>query len=135
MKSRTSLTSPARKPLLITPGHGRQYAVDGATAVFIADGAETDSRYSVSEWTYQPGTGGPGAHAHGGLDHVFYVIEGALSVFVDGEWLDAPQGSYVVVTGGTDHDFANRGQVVTRFINFDVPGGFESGVKRFVRVG
>jgi len=101
------------------------------TAAFIADEAETDGRYSVSEWLFEPGTRGPGAHGHGGLDHIFYVIEGTLSVFVNGAWLDAHEGTYVVVTGGTRHDFENRGSAVTRFINFDVPGGFESAVKTF----
>ena len=131
MNSKSNSNNPQRKPAIVGPGQGRKYALGQATAVFIADGDEIDSRFSISEWTYMPGTGGPGAHAHRGLDHAFYIIEGTLSVFVDGEWLDAPQGSYVVIPGGTHHDFKNRGDVLTRFLNFDVPGGFESALRKF----
>jgi hypothetical protein len=42
-------------------------------AVFMADNAETDSHYSISEWWLEPNTKGPGVHAHP-EDHVFYVI-------------------------------------------------------------
>lgn len=121
----------ARPPLIVTRGQGRRYSLGQMGAVFIADGAETDRRYSISEWTFEAGAQGPGPHAHNGVDHVFYVIEGTLSVFIEGAWSEAPPGSYVVVTGGTRHDFANRGDAVTRFINIDVPGGFESAVQSF----
>jgi hypothetical protein len=33
-------------------------------AVFKADGAETEDRYSVSEWWMEPRNSGPGAHHH-----------------------------------------------------------------------
>jgi mannose-6-phosphate isomerase-like protein (cupin superfamily) len=39
---------------------------------------------------------------------VFYVIEGTMSFLVDGRWLDAPKGSFVLVPGGVTHDFENR---------------------------
>ena len=45
-------------------------------AVFKADGAETDDRYSVSEWWMEPRNAGPGAHHHEANDEVFYVLEG-----------------------------------------------------------
>ena len=47
-------------------------------AVFKADTAETDSRYSVSEWWLEPNTVGPGTHAHP-EDHLFYVTARADS--------------------------------------------------------
>ena len=73
-------------------------------AIFKADGVETADRYSVSEWWLEPHTQGPGAHSHP-EDDVFYVIEGVMSFFVDGKWLDAPKGSFVLVPAGVTHDF------------------------------
>ncbi|MPZ42423.1 MAG: cupin domain-containing protein [Betaproteobacteria bacterium] len=93
-------------------------------AVFKADGEETASRYSISEWWLEPHTKGPGPHSHA-EDDVFYVIEGTMSVSVDGEWSDAPKGSFVLVPGGVTHDFENRGGARAGVLNFSVPGGFE----------
>jgi len=62
------------------------------SAVFKADGPETESRYSVSEWWLEPCTQGPGAHSHA-EDDLFYVIEGTMSVLVGEEWVEAAKGS------------------------------------------
>lgn len=93
-------------------------------AVFKADEAETDSRYSVSEWWLEPRTQGPGAHSHA-EDDLFYVIEGVMSIRVGDEWLECPRGSFVLVPGGVTHDFENRGSVRAGFLNFSSPGPFE----------
>jgi mannose-6-phosphate isomerase-like protein (cupin superfamily) len=94
-------------------------------ATFVADDAQTASKYSISEWWLESHTQGPGVHAHED-DHVFYVIEGTLSVQIAGEWFDAERGSYVVIPGETPHDFENRGPARCGFITMNVPGGFES---------
>jgi mannose-6-phosphate isomerase-like protein (cupin superfamily) len=93
-------------------------------AVFKADGAETADRYSISEWWLEPHTQGPGAHSHP-EDDVFYVIEGTMSFLVDGNWIDAPRGSFVLVPAGATHDFENRGDVRAGALNLSIPGGFE----------
>jgi len=93
-------------------------------AVFKADGVETANRYAVSEWWLEPHTKGPGHHSHM-EDDLFYVIEGVMSVFVDGRWVDAPKGTFVLIPGGMTHDFENRGDVRAGLLNFQVPGNFE----------
>jgi mannose-6-phosphate isomerase-like protein (cupin superfamily) len=93
-------------------------------AVFKADGVETDSCYSISEWWLEPNTKGPGTHFHP-EDHIFFVIEGTVSLFVDGQWSDAARGTYAIIPGGTPHDFENRGPVRCGFMSLNAPGGFE----------
>jgi mannose-6-phosphate isomerase-like protein (cupin superfamily) len=93
-------------------------------AVFKADDAETAGRYAISEWWLDPHTQGPGPHAHP-EDDVFYVLEGTMSFLVDAQWSDASKGAFVLVPGGTTHDFENRGDVRAGVLNFSVPGGFE----------
>ena len=93
-------------------------------AVFKADGGETQDRYAISEWWLEPHTQGPGPHAHP-EDDVFYVIEGSLSFFVDGQWLDAPKGSFVLVPAGVTHDFENRSEARAGLLNLSIPGNFE----------
>jgi mannose-6-phosphate isomerase-like protein (cupin superfamily) len=78
----------------------------------------------ASEWWLEPYTLGPGAHSHE-EDDVFFVIEGTMSFFVGGAWVDAPKGSLVIAPGGTAHDFENRTGERAGLLNFSVPGDFE----------
>ena len=113
-----------RKAIVLAPGQGRAYPMGRISAVFKADEAETESRYSVSEWWLEPKTQGPGAHAHA-EDDLFYVIEGVMSIRAGEEWFDCGKGSFVLVPGGTPHDFENRGAVRAGLLNFSTPGPFE----------
>ncbi len=113
-----------RKPVILACGQGRAYPMGRISAVFKADGPETASRYSVSEWWLEPHTRGSGAHAHA-EDDLFYVIEGTMSVLVGEEWFEAAKGAFVLVPGGITHDFENRGSVRAGVLNFSVPGPFE----------
>lgn len=67
---------------------------------------------------------GPGTHQHP-EDDVFYVLEGTMSVMVADRWVDAPAGSFVLVPGGTPHDFENRSDARAGMLNVGVPGDFE----------
>ena len=106
------------------PGEGRSYPMGRIAAVFLADGDETDARYSISEWWLEPHTKGPGAHSHE-EDDVFYVIEGTMSILLGDRWVDAPKGSFVLAPGGMTHDFENRTDQRAGVLNVSAPGGFE----------
>ncbi|RYG48368.1 MAG: cupin domain-containing protein, partial [Chitinophagaceae bacterium] len=99
--------------------------------VFKADGVETASRYSVSEWWLEPKTQGPGAHSHD-EDDLFYVIEGTMSVLIGNEWVHATKGSFILIPGGTTHDFENRGSVRAGVLNFSASGAFEPAMPAIV---
>ncbi len=101
------------------------------SAIFKADGPETQLGYSISEWWLEPNTRGPGVHAHPD-DHVFYIIAGTLSLVLAGQWSQVARGSYVLIPGGTAHDFENRGATRMGFISINVPGGFENKMPRIV---
>jgi mannose-6-phosphate isomerase-like protein (cupin superfamily) len=117
-------TKKKREPVVLSPGAGRAYAMGPVEAIFKADGDETRERYSISEWWLEPYTRGPGAHTHE-EDDVFFVLEGTMSFFVGGAWIDAPKGSLVIAPGGTAHDFENRTGERAGALNVSVPGGFE----------
>jgi mannose-6-phosphate isomerase-like protein (cupin superfamily) len=113
-----------RKPIVLRPGGGRPYPMGRISAVFKADGDETSQTYSISEWWLEPHTKGPGPHSHE-EDDIFFVIEGTMSILIDKEWTDAPVGSFVLVPGGTTHDFENRSDARAGVLNF-TNGEFES---------
>jgi quercetin dioxygenase-like cupin family protein len=113
-----------RSVLVLRPGEGRPYPMGRIATVFKADGKETAGQYSISEWWLEPHTQGPGAHSHE-EDDVFYVVEGTMSFLVNGQWMDAPKGSFVLVPGGSTHDFENRSDARAGVLNFSAPGNFE----------
>jgi mannose-6-phosphate isomerase-like protein (cupin superfamily) len=113
-----------RRPIVLGPGEGRAYPMGRLRAVFKADRDETAHTYSISEWWLEPHTTGPGAHSHP-EDDVFYVLEGTMSVFVADEWIDADAGSFVLIPGGTTHDFENRTGARAGMLNVSAPGTFE----------
>lgn len=120
----TTASTDGRRAVVLAPGEGRAYPMGRIDAVFKADRDETAHRYSISEWWLEPDTKGPGAHHHE-EDDVFYVLEGTMSLFVDGAWIDAPKGSFVLAPGGTMHDFENRSSERAGMLNITAPGTFE----------
>ena len=116
--------STKRAGIFLPPGAGRSYPMGRISAVFKADGDETQRAYSISEWRLEPHTQGPGAHSHP-EDDVFYVIEGTMSFLIGDRWIDAPQGSFVLAPGGVTHDFENRSSIPAALLNFSIPGDFE----------
>ena len=113
-----------RRPLIVKPKDGRKYKMGRMRAVFFADGDQTDNRYSISEWSLDARTEGPGVHSHPD-DHIFYVLEGTLSLQIGAKQTRAPRGSYVLVPGGISHDFSNPGAKACKFISINTPAGFE----------
>ena len=114
----------SRSAVVLAPGDGRAYPMGRISAIFKADGTETDSRYSISEWWLEPHTKGPGAHAHP-EDDIFYVLEGTMSVMIADRWTHATKGSFILIPGGVTHDFENRGDTRAGVLNVSVPGAFE----------
>jgi len=113
------------KSIVLSPGEGRSYPMGRISAIFKADGDETASRFSISEWWLEPNTQGPGAHSHDEENCIFYVIEGTMSILVGDRWIDAPKGSFVLAAAGMKHDFENRSRSRAGILNFSIPGGFE----------
>jgi mannose-6-phosphate isomerase-like protein (cupin superfamily) len=122
MKARDNST--ARTGVVLAPGEGRSYPMGRISAVFKADGEETQHKYSISEWWLEPKTQGPGAHAHP-EDDVFYVVEGTMSFLIGDRWIDAAKGSFVLAPGGVTHDFENRSPARAGVLNLSIPGNFE----------
>jgi mannose-6-phosphate isomerase-like protein (cupin superfamily) len=124
--------STKRAGVFLPPGEGRSYPMGRISALFKADGDETESAYSISEWWLEPHTQGPGAHSHD-EDDVFYVIEGTMSFLMGDRWIDAPKGSFVLAPRGVTHDFENRSSSRAGVLNFSVPGEFETSMPEIAK--
>jgi hypothetical protein len=114
-----------RKPIVISLEQGRVYAMGPMRAIFKADSKESASRHSVSEWSLDPRTRGPGVHAHA-EGHVFYVIAGTMSVRVNDDWSHVTKGPWVVIQEERLTPLRIRDRAPSGFISFNSPGGFEA---------
>ena len=120
-------------PIILRPGCGRSYDCGPMHAVFKADGAETEGRYSVSEWTVAPRSQGPGPHSHEESDELFLITDGTMAVRVGSEWTDAPRGTFLRIPAGVIHDFENRTDKPATLFNVFLPGSFEPMMPDIVR--
>jgi mannose-6-phosphate isomerase-like protein (cupin superfamily) len=118
--------------ILLPPGQGRHYACGPMHSVFLADGAETGDRYSVSIWSVKPGQTGPGAHAHEANEELFYVVEGTMTFLVGDVYVDAVAGTFLRIPAGVTHDFENRTTRAAAALNVFIPGGFEASMPAIV---
>jgi mannose-6-phosphate isomerase-like protein (cupin superfamily) len=111
--------------LFLEPGAGRRYDLGPMWSIFKADGAETQDRYSVSEWWLDAEQEGPGPHFHERNEELFYVLDGTMTFLVGETLVDAPRGSFLRIPAGMVHDFLNRTEARAGVLNVFIPGGFE----------
>lgn len=118
--------------IVLRPGEGRHYPCGPMQAAFLADGDETDNRYSVSIWWVDPRKPGPGAHSHEGNEELFFVIEGTMTFLVGERYVDAPAGTFLRIPARVRHDFENRTDQRAGALNVFIPGGFEQNMDSIV---
>ena len=118
--------------IVLPPGEGRHYPCGPMNSVFLADGAETGDRYSVSIWWVDAESRGPGAHSHEANEELFYVIEGTMTFLVGDQQVDATAGTFLRIPAGVTHDFENRTASRAGALNVFIPGGFEANMPAIV---
>jgi quercetin dioxygenase-like cupin family protein len=82
---------------------------------------------SRSSSTWRRGAGSP-LHVHRHEDEWFYVLDGELTFWVDGEVTVAPAGSFVYGPRGLPHTFVVSSEQA-RFVLVTEPAGFETFVR------
>ena len=104
------------------------FAYDAGKAKFIVSSEDTRGAWSLIELTEMPGYH-TNLHKHNHTSEAFYVLEGVLSVKLNGVTRDYPAGSYILVQPGTPHAQGNRGSAPVRILLTMTPGGFERSFK------
>ncbi len=118
--------SAPRDVIVLGPGEGTVVAGSGGTPVVIKVHGDdvAGGGYSFMEMDVAPG---PGArpHIHHEADEAFYVVDGELTVVLDGTSIVAPAGSFVLVPRGLRHTFRNQGTRPAKAVFILSPPGFE----------
>ena len=107
------------------PGEGEVHGMGPTNFVMKATSEDTNGQLYFSETTVEAGFPGPPPHTHERMTDMFYVLDGTLTLHVDGEEVEAGPGSFACFPPGVVHSFANRSDAPARFLNFSTPGGFE----------
>ncbi|MGI9657868.1 MAG: quercetin 2,3-dioxygenase [Gaiellaceae bacterium] len=114
-------------PIAHAPGEGEALWFLGFLVTIKASGETTNGRVSVIEHLGPEGSGPP-LHVHRNEDEWFYVTEGELTFWVDGQTINAPAGSFVYGPRGIPHTFTVASSQA-RFLVVSEPAGFEAFVR------
>jgi quercetin dioxygenase-like cupin family protein len=114
-------------PIALGADEGEAIWAFGVLATIKASSETTNGRVAVIEHLAERGAGSP-LHVHRREDEWFYVIEGALTLWIDGRTVEAPTGSFVYGPRDVPHTFVVSSDRA-RFLLVTEPAGFE----RFMR--
>jgi len=112
-------------------GEGRTIAIVGDVYRFLATGEDTNGKYALFEAIICPG-GGPPPHVHSREEEGFYVLEGEITLMIDGKPLVATAGMFANMPVGTPHSFKNESSKPARMLISVAPAGLE---QMFFEVG
>jgi mannose-6-phosphate isomerase-like protein (cupin superfamily) len=93
----------------------------GASFTVRASAADTGGERVELEITMPAGAAGPPPHFHPRQEERWEVLEGTLSVQVDGEWRDLAPGESASVPAGHAHTLRNRTEGTVRVRDVHVP--------------
>jgi mannose-6-phosphate isomerase-like protein (cupin superfamily) len=107
---------------LVGPGEGqRRYTARGSVMFFKALAEQDDGDLSLMERTLPPGGRRPPPHRHTNCSEAYFVLDGLVSVVVEGEELAVGPEGFVLVPRGTAHTFGNAGDDEARLLVIHAP--------------
>jgi mannose-6-phosphate isomerase-like protein (cupin superfamily) len=109
--------------IVLPPGEGERLEVAAVEASIKAAERDALGSLAVVDVVVAPGFAGPVLHRE--VVDSFYVLEGVLSVRLDGREVEAAAGSYAVAPPGNDHAFSNPRDEPVRMLNVMAPAGLE----------
>jgi quercetin dioxygenase-like cupin family protein len=124
---------PAAAAFVRGPGEGDSIGAGPSSVLIKAGGDDGDGTLMVAEAMLAPRSAGPPLHRHERHFDSFYVLEGALTLWLGHDELEAAPGSYGLAPPGSAHTFANRSKAPVRVLYVIAPGGFERYMKELWR--
>jgi mannose-6-phosphate isomerase-like protein (cupin superfamily) len=110
-----------REPEVIGPGEGFLLTARGNVMAFKAVAEQTDGDFSLMERTIQPGAQGPPPHRHTNCTEAFFILEGTVTVELEGAAVAAGPGDFVRVSRGKAHTFGNTRDMPARLLVLHAP--------------
>ena len=86
-----------------------------------ASAAETTGERVELEISVPPNSPGPPPHFHPRQEEQWHVLQGTLSVQVDGQWRDLAEGESATIPAGHVHTLRNRTNDTVRVLDVHIP--------------
>jgi mannose-6-phosphate isomerase-like protein (cupin superfamily) len=99
----------------------KQFTARGSVMFFKALAEQDGGDVSVMERTLPPGGRRPPPHRHTNCSEAYFVLDGLVSVVIDGEDLTIGPEGFLLVPRGTSHTFGNSGEVEARLLVIHAP--------------
>ena len=91
---------------------------------FLLDEVDTNGQATVFETRVPAGSFVPPPHSHDGFEETLYVLEGKITVTLDGQAHELAPGQALFIGRGQVHSFDNTGGVDGAFLSVATPGVF-----------
>ena len=107
---------------VLGPGESRaQFSARGSVMYFKALAEQDGGDLSLMERTLPPGGRRPPPHRHVNCSEAYFVLDGLVSVTVEGDELAVGPEGFVLVPRGTAHTFGNGGPGPARLLVIHAP--------------
>ena len=94
---------------------------DGTSFLIVESAADSAGRRIEFEITMAPGAMGPPKHVHPRQHERWKILEGELSVLLDGDWRTLGEGESLSIPPNTVHTLRNKSEGVVRFRDVHEP--------------
>ncbi|GAB2846430.1 cupin domain-containing protein [Lentzea nigeriaca] len=111
------------KPFTVSAEQSRAIWHMGALMQFRATSADTGNQFWLAEQTSHQGYASP-LHVHSKEDETFHVLDGEVSIEIDGVLHNAGPGTTVFAPRGLPHSYKVESPVA-RWLVLGTPGGFD----------
>jgi uncharacterized cupin superfamily protein len=108
-------------PYIVRHTEGKCIQLAGSKVWVIEDGTKTRNELSVVESEVLPSSITPPPHVHHAHEEIFYVLDGELEFFVDGNAVRLTRGDTITVPIGVAHTFRNTTDTPARFLTTFTP--------------
>ena len=99
----------------------KRYSARGSVMFFKALAELDGGDFSLMERTLPPAGRRPPPHRHTNCSEAYFVLDGRVSVVVEGEELTVGPEGFVLVPRGTAHTFGNAGDEEARLLVLHAP--------------
>lgn len=110
-----------KEPAVLGPGEGLLLTARGSVMAFKAVAEQTDGDFSLMERTLPSGGRRPPAHRHTNCSEAFFILEGTVTVELEGAAVAASPGDFVRVSRGQAHTFGNARDTPARLLVLHAP--------------
>jgi mannose-6-phosphate isomerase-like protein (cupin superfamily) len=112
-------------PFYLPPADPLQPGPGGIDIRTLIRSTQTNRQFSCVETAVAPKQMGPAPHLHKELDEIMLVLEGTVSVIVDGKVDEIQAGGWHIRPRGIEHTFWNASEKPLRFIDMYFNQNFE----------